>query len=52
MAGFRDGVPLAVKVKVTGADMHGGQVLYTSFHNIAQVGPDVAQMLKYLVLSL
>jgi hypothetical protein len=48
----RNAVPLAVKVKVTGPESHGGWVVYTSFHNIAQPGDDVAQMLKYLVLNL
>jgi hypothetical protein len=48
----RDHVPLAVRVKVTPAGTHGGQVLYTSFHNIAQGGDDVARLLKYLVLNL
>jgi hypothetical protein len=29
-----------------------GSVVYTSFHNVAQTGTDVAQVLKYLVLNL
>jgi hypothetical protein len=45
-------VPLAVRVKLTPEGQHGGSVVYTSFHNIAQSGPDVAQILKYLVLNL
>ncbi len=47
-----NGVPLAMKVKLTAPGTHGGSVLYTSFHNIAQSGGDVAQILKYLVLNL
>ncbi len=45
-------VPLAVKVKLTPQGQRGGNVLYTSFHNIAQSGGDVGLILKYLVLSL
>ena len=30
----------------------GGNVVYTSFHNIAQTGDDVAQILKFIVLHL
>ncbi len=45
-------VPLAVEYKVTPADQKGGDIIYTSFHNIAQTGPDVAQILKYIVLHL
>jgi hypothetical protein len=45
-------IPLAVEVKVTPAQERGGKVVYTSFHNIAQSGDDVAQILKYLVLHL
>ncbi len=48
----RDAVPLAVRLKLTPPDQRGGDVVYTSFHNIAQPGQDVAQMLKYLVLHL
>jgi hypothetical protein len=29
-----------------------GSVVYSSFHNIAQSGADVAQLLKYVLLSL
>jgi hypothetical protein len=47
-----DSVPLAVTLKLTPADQRGGRVVYTSFHNIAQSGDDVAKMLKYLVLHL
>jgi hypothetical protein len=45
-------VPLAVQIKMTPANEHGGRVVYTSFHNIAQSGNDVAQILKYLILHL
>ena len=30
----------------------GGNVYYTSFHNIAQPGNDVADILKYIVFRL
>jgi hypothetical protein len=45
-------VPLAVQIKMTPASERGGRVVYTSFHNIAQSGNDVAQILKYLILHL
>ncbi len=45
-------VPLAVRVRVGAAGQRGGNVVYTSFHNVAQQGTDVAQVLKYLVLNL
>ena len=48
----RDQVPLAVWVKTRPPDAPGGNVVYTSFHNIAQSGGDVGQLLKYLVLHL
>lgn len=47
----RTNVPLAVRVRA-GTTGHGGNVVYTSFHNVAQSGTDVAQVLKYLVLNL
>jgi len=50
--GARDAVPLAVLRKVGPTGRKGGNVVYTSFHNIAQPGEDVAQLLKYLVLNL
>ena len=48
---MRSSVPLAVRVRA-GTTGHGGNVVYTSFHNVAQSGNDVAQVLKYLVLNL
>lgn len=45
-------IPLAVQVKLTPATERGGRVVYTSFHNIAQSGDDVAKVLRYLVLHL
>ncbi len=48
----REAVPLAVWVKTRPPDAPGGNVVYTSFHNIAQSGGDVGQLLKYLVLHL
>jgi len=45
-------IPLAMKVKLTPASERGGSVLYTSFHNIGQSGGDVAQILKWMVLTL
>ena len=48
---MRSSVPLAVRVRA-GTAGHGGNVVYTSFHNVAQSGNDVAQVLKYLVLNL
>ena len=49
---MRSNVPLAVRVRAGAAGQRGGNVVYTSFHNVAQSGPDVAQVLKYLVLNL
>ncbi len=48
----RSNVPLAVRVRTGAAGQPGGNVVYTSFHNVAQSGNDVAQVLKYLVLNL
>lgn len=48
----RNGVPLAVRARLLPAGQKGGNVVYTSFHNVAQSGTDVAQVLKYLVLNL
>ena len=48
----RSNVPLAVRVRKGQAGVRGGNVVYTSFHNVAQSGTDVAQVLKYLVLNL
>ncbi len=45
-------VPLAVRVRLLTAGQKGGNVVYTSFHNVAQSGTDVEQVLKYLVLNL
>jgi hypothetical protein len=51
-SGKRNGVPLAVRVRLLPTGKKGGNVVYTSFHNVAQTGTDVAQVLKYLVLNL
>jgi hypothetical protein len=48
----RSNVPLAARVRLLPAGQKGGNVVYTSFHNVAQSGDDVAQVLKYLVLNL
>jgi hypothetical protein len=45
-------VPLAVRARLLPAGSKGGNVVYTSFHNVDQTGSDVAQVLKYLVLNL
>ncbi len=49
---LHNGIPLAVRARLLPAGQKGGNVVYTSFHNIAQSGNDVAQVLKYLVLNL
>ena len=45
-------LPFAVRYKVTPQKDHGGWVVYTSFHNTAQTGDDVANILKFLILHL
>ncbi len=45
-------VPLAVHFKVGPAGSRGGNVVFTSFHNIAQPTEDVSLVLKYIVLHL
>lgn len=45
-------IPFAVRYKLTPQNQRGGWVVYTSFHNIAQVGDDVAKILKFLILHL
>jgi hypothetical protein len=45
------GMPLAAHFKVT-QGAKGGNVVYTSFHNISQLNQDVAGILKYIVLHL
>ncbi|MCC6809612.1 MAG: carboxypeptidase regulatory-like domain-containing protein [Deltaproteobacteria bacterium] len=45
-------IPFAVRYKLTPAGEAGGWVVYTSFHNQAQTGDDVANILKFLVLHL
>jgi hypothetical protein len=44
-------VPLAVWLKTT-PGAKGGNVVYTSFHNIGQATDDVERILKYIVLHL
>jgi hypothetical protein len=48
----RTNAPLAVRARLLPVGQKGGNVVYTSFHNVAQRGDDVAQVLKYLVLNL
>lgn len=48
----RNDLPLAVAVKVATTGQRGGNVIYTSFHNIAQQGDDVANVLKFVVFNL
>jgi hypothetical protein len=48
----RNNVPVAVRARLLPPGVKGGNVVYTSFHNVAQVGDDVSQVLKYLVLNL
>lgn len=45
-------VPLAVTFKLGPAGGRGGNLVYTSFHNIAQPSDDVSLVLKYIVLHL
>ena len=45
-------IPVAVSYKLTPANEPGGKVIYTSFHNVAQTGGDVAQILKWIILHL
>jgi hypothetical protein len=45
-------VPLAVHFKANPVGAKGGNVVYTSFHNIAQPTDDVEKILKYIVLHL
>jgi hypothetical protein len=42
--------PLAVLLQLTGGP--GGNVIYTSFHNISQSTTDVGEILKYLIFKL
>jgi hypothetical protein len=44
--------PLAIAYKLTPAGSHGGNIYFTGFHNIAQQGNDVADILKYIVFHL
>jgi hypothetical protein len=52
MAGPMVMAPLAIAFKLTPMGQKGGNVFYTSFHNIAQSGNDVANILKYIVFHL
>jgi hypothetical protein len=45
-------IPFAVRYKLTPPGERGGWVTYTSFHNQAQTGDDVANILKFLILHL
>ncbi|MFO0728301.1 MAG: carboxypeptidase-like regulatory domain-containing protein [Myxococcota bacterium] len=44
--------PLAVRFKLTPANMQGGNVYYTAFHNIAQTGNGVSDILRWIVFHL
>lgn len=44
--------PLAIKFKLTPATERGGNVFYTAFHNIAQTGTGVADILRWIVFRL
>jgi hypothetical protein len=44
--------PLAVAFKLTPDGTRGGNLYFTAFHNIAQQGNDVANILKYIVFHL
>ena len=44
--------PLALGFKLTPITQRGGNVYYTSFHNIAQEGDDVVNILKYIIFHL
>jgi hypothetical protein len=52
MPGPSQNAPLAIGFKLTPMDQRGGNVYYTSFHNIAQTGNDVANVLKYIIFHL
>ncbi len=45
-------IPLAVQLTLAPTGSRGGHLVYTAFHNIAQEGTDVANILKYVVLHL
>lgn len=44
--------PLAVRFKLTPANQQGGNVYYTAFHNIAQTGTGVSDILRWIVFHL
>ncbi|MCC7381950.1 MAG: carboxypeptidase regulatory-like domain-containing protein [Deltaproteobacteria bacterium] len=44
--------PLAVRFKLTPQTERGGNVYYTAFHNIAQTGTGVADILRWIVFHL
>ena len=44
--------PLAIRFKLTPVDQRGGNVYYTAFHNIAQTGTGVADILRWIVFHL
>jgi hypothetical protein len=44
--------PLGIKFKLTPVTQRGGNVFYTSFHNIAQTGTGVADILRWIIFHL
>ena len=51
-AGTAMNIPLAVQFHAAPAGVRGGNVVYTSFHNVEQSTNDVEQILKYLIFHL
>ncbi len=51
-AGTATNIPLAVMFHAGPDGKKGGNVVYTSFHNVEQSSTDVEQILKYLVFQL
>jgi hypothetical protein len=49
---LKNRVPLAVKVKLSPIGARGGNVVFTSFHNISQASGDTTRILEYLVFNL
>ena len=49
---FLTNVPLAISFRPTPAPARGGNVIFTSFHNIAQTTDDVKRILQFLIFRL
>lgn len=49
---FATNVPLAISFRPSPAPMRGGNVIFTSFHNIAQSTDDVKRILQFLIFRL